>query len=57
MSGVIPSVPGANTNSICHKDMLSSCSHARSRHKMYLMEKTDKEHTEKAPREKLYKKN
>ena len=31
------------------EDLLSSCSHASSRHKMYLMEKkTDKEQTEKA---------
>ena len=40
------------------EDVLSSCSQALSRHKMYLMEKkTDKEQTEKAKREKLYKKN
>ena len=40
------------------EDLLSSCSQALSRHKMYLMEKkTDKEQTEKAKREKLYKMN
>ena len=34
------------------EDLLSSCSHASSRHKMYLMEKTDKEQTEKAKKRK-----
>ena len=42
------------------EDLLSSCSHASSRHRMYLMEKKiDKEQTEKAKkkRKQLYKKN
>ena len=36
------------------EDLLSSCSHASSRHKLYLMEKkTDKEKTEKAKKRKI----
>ena len=36
------------------KDLLPSCSHASRRHKMYLMEKTDKEQTEKAKKRKAF---
>ena len=45
------------TDFVITEDLLSSCSHATSNHKMYLMEKkTDKEQTEKAIKKKKEKK-